>query len=71
MNEKSTISDLLPHHHWRRIVEQFSMEDVAISLSLEDGLRVAYNLLCNENWDEELQLCAVRLLYKLHEFKRK
>lgn len=45
----------------------YSPHEIATSLSFKDGLRIAYQLLYNDKWDENLQEWAIALLYKTRE----
>lgn len=53
--------DLFNKHLWVQIANAFSPENVAKTLIFKDALRVAYRLLYNDKWDENLQDYAITL----------
>jgi hypothetical protein len=56
------ISDLFNKNLWEQIANEFSPENVAKTLTFKDALRVAYRLLYNDQWNEDLQYYAIDLL---------
>lgn len=65
MNEK--LSELFKKREWNELVFSYNVRDLIDFFSFEDGLRLAYGLLYNDNWDESLQEYAVELLYQLRD----
>ncbi len=63
--KKNQLVDLFKNRLYKQLIELFPLEEISKSLSFNDGLRLAYHLLYNENWDDELQYCAVELLKQL------
>lgn len=64
MNNKSLMY-LTEHRLYDELVDLYAPEDVSKSLFFEDGLRLAYHLLYNDDWNSELQCYAVELINKL------
>lgn len=65
MKPKTDIVSLVSDNKWEEIASLYSPEEIASALSFKDGLRVAYHLLYNKNWEEELQDFSINLLNKL------
>ena len=51
------------------IVQLFSPHALARSLSFTDALCAAYRMLCNEDWDENLQEYAISFLYEIRKIR--
>jgi tetratricopeptide (TPR) repeat protein len=47
------------------LINSHSIKEIVQVLSFDDALKLAYNLLYNEKWDENLQEYAIKLLYEI------
>ena len=65
MNSKIDISEYLTASAWRRLVQLHAPGELVQLLSFKDGLCTAYRMLCNEDWDEDLQEYAISFLYEI------
>jgi hypothetical protein len=65
MNSKIDITEYLTASAWRRLVQLYTPSVFARSLSFKDALCAAYRMLCNEDWDENLQEYAISFLYEI------
>lgn len=57
-----TISYLLKHDMLEQLVHDYSPNEVAMTLTFKDSIRLSYRLLYNKIWNEELQEYSVNLL---------
>lgn len=67
MIRKNNIVFLFKNNSWEEVATSYPVHEVVKSLSFEDGLRLAYRLLYNDQWDETFQEYAVKLLYEIRE----
>lgn len=65
MNKNNDIITLFNNHLWGKLANSYSPIEIAKSLSFKNGLRLAYRLLYNDAWEEQLQEYAVNLLYEI------
>ena len=65
MNAKVDIAEYLTASEWRKLAQLYSPRDLARTLSFKDALCAAYRMLCNEDWDENLQEYAINFLYEI------
>ena len=65
MNAKVDIAEYLTASEWRRLAQLYTPRDLARTLSFKDALCAAYRMLCNEDWDENLQEYAINFLYEI------
>jgi hypothetical protein len=65
MNSKIDITEYLTASSWRRLVQLYTPSKLAQLLSFKDALCAAYRMLCNEDWDEDLQEYAISFLYEI------
>lgn len=65
MNSKNDILNLFESHSLEKLANFYSPSEIVKSLSFKDGLRLAYRLLYNNEWDEDLQEYAIKLLYEI------
>lgn len=65
MNEKNEIIHLFKDHHWLKLLDLYSTSSIIKNLSFKDGLRLAYKLLYNENWDDDLQENSIKLFQEI------
>ena len=65
MNRKSGLEYLFKKKQFEEIENQYLPNEIAALLPLKDGLRIAYRLLYNNNWDDNMQEYAVSLLNEL------
>jgi tetratricopeptide (TPR) repeat protein len=70
MNQKNEIFFLFENCHWENLANLYSPKTLVEFLSFKDGLRLAYRLLYNDNWNENLQEYAVKLLYEIRDVYR-
>jgi hypothetical protein len=64
MIKKNEIIQLFTKNLWTKLVI-YSPNEISSTLSFKDGLRIAYRLLYNDDWNEDFQHYAVDLLYAL------
>lgn len=62
------ITNLFLNREWKQIVKLFTVNQVVHGLLFEDCLRLAYRLLYNKEWDENLQEYAIQLLYAIRNY---
>jgi tetratricopeptide (TPR) repeat protein len=67
MTRNDDIIYLFNNKHLRQLANLYPPEEVIASLSFKDGLRLAYRLLYNDKWDEDLQEYAIKLFYEIRE----
>lgn len=65
MNQNNAITFLFENHQWEKLANSYSPIELAKSLSFKNGLRLAYQLLYNNTWEETLQEYAVKLLNEI------
>lgn len=65
MNQKNSIIFLFENRCLNELVSSYSPSEIVKSLSFRNGLSLAYRLLYNEKWDEDLQEFAIKLLYDI------
>jgi hypothetical protein len=65
MNQKNTIIFLFESRFLEELINSFSPSEIVKSLSFINGLSLAYQLLYNKKWDENLQEFAIKLLYEI------
>jgi hypothetical protein len=65
MNSKNDIKFYFKNNHLNDLINLFSLNEIVESFSFADGLSLAYKLLLNENWDQNLQEFSIKLLNKL------
>lgn len=63
----NNIHVLIASSNWHKIFNNYNTCDIAKSLSFKDGIILAYRMLYNEQWDEQVQNYAVDLLYAIRE----
>ncbi len=61
----NSIHDLFHKNLWKDISTLHTSEDIVSKLSFKQAMLVAYKLLYNDEWDENLQEFAVQLVYAL------
>jgi hypothetical protein len=59
---KEDLRALIHKQRWKDIIK-LNIDEVAPLLDFKEGLQLAYELLYNKSWDDELQEYAVQLLY--------
>jgi tetratricopeptide (TPR) repeat protein len=67
MTQNDDIIYLFNNKHLRQLANLYPPKEVIASLSFKDGLRLAYRLLYNKGWDEDLQEYAIKLFYEIRE----
>ncbi len=50
----------------KELIKSYSPSEIVKSLPFKSGLSLAYRLLYNEKWDEDLQETSIKLLKELH-----
>lgn len=63
--KKNNIIFLIENKNFQELVRSYLPIEIVKSLSFRDGLRLAYRLLYNEKWDDDLQEFAIKLLYEI------
>ena len=63
-----TLEELIEEKKWQELASAFNPKDVAQSLSFLVGIKLAYFLLYNKKWDENIQEFAVQLLEAIRIF---
>lgn len=59
------LSDLINNHNWYQIITKYKPEEVVKELDLQKGIILAYRMLYNREFDEEVQNYAVMLIYEI------
>jgi hypothetical protein len=62
MNSKDVLQELVLAKRWYELIEKYSPMEIVQILSFRDSLRVAYRLLHNHGWDENLQNYVIELV---------
>lgn len=62
MTKKNMLLELINDQSWKDISSLYEPSEIVKNLGFKDCLRVAYHLLYNDSWDEDLQMFAVMLL---------
>lgn len=65
MNSKIDIAKYLTASAWKGLVQLYPPIELVQLLSFKDALCAAYRMLCNEDWDEDLQEYAISFLYEI------
>lgn len=65
MTSQDEIASLFATLQWKKIAIQYAPEEIIHCLAFKDLLRLAYQLLYNEEWDEDFQRYAARLLEEI------
>lgn len=65
------ISGYLTASAWRRLVQFYIPSELVQLLNFKDALCAAYRMLCNEDWDENLQEYAIIFLYEIRKVHSK
>jgi len=61
------IINLITSSNWNSILEGYNVKDVVNLLPFKELIILAYKMLYNGDWDEEVQNYAVKLLYAVRE----
>ena len=64
MNQTNIVL-LFKNHLWENLARLYSSNDIVKILSFKESLILAYQLLYNDSWDEDLQEYAIKLLYEI------
>ncbi len=56
------IEQLIEENNWKDLEANFDVKDIAKSLPFLTGIKLAYSLLYNKEWDEETQEFALHIL---------
>ena len=65
MNKNNDTMDLFENRCWDKLTNTYTPTETANFLSFKNALHVAYQLLYNDQWDEDLQSYSVKLLYEI------
>lgn len=65
MNQKNSILIMFKNDSWHELVSSYTPSEIVKSLPFKDALRLAFKLLYNKKWDENLQEIAIILLYEI------
>ena len=65
MNKNNDIINLFKSYCLDKLMNSHTLTEIINFLSFKNALRLAFQLLYNEQWDEDLQLYAVKLLYEI------
>jgi hypothetical protein len=61
MTFRTDLKQLIHSKLWHQLTKEYTPQEIVQSLSFRDALRVAYRLLYNRGWDDELQNYATQL----------